>query len=361
MKKIFIALSVLFLSVQAGYADIVTPGVPHTRTRIRMIIDKTGKPASLKIQPFDIREARNVTAETYSKKNEQGIDKCGYKYSNGDIMTDAVFDRCYDFIRSYASVSYGGKWGLIDTKGNYVLPPEFDDFIDYNEKLDLAVVKQNHRYGVINKNGKWIAAPEYGRIFNYSDGLAIACRLGSCFYIDKDGKTALELKSKKLQPLFYDNESRSDFSEGLAAVLDGDSNIVYIDKDGNDKIITKYKTAEKFSEGLAAVSDGRLWGYIDKTGKCVIEPRFVYAGNFKNGRAEVIYLNDRLKDSRKTILHDRRKTNLSGAAFADEIPYGNYENNLHADKKQPMKIFSIVLLVLVIIAGISMRRTGKKS
>jgi len=46
---------------------------------------------------------------------------------------------------------------------------------------------------------------------------------------------------------------------------------------------------------------------------------------------------------------------LGNAAFADAAPYENYENNTPFDKKQPVKIFSIVLLILVIIAAFSMR------
>ncbi len=42
-----------------------------------------------------------------------------------------------------------------------------------------------------------------------------------------------------------------------------------------------------FSEGLAAVRVGNERGYIDKTGKLVINPQFDVAGDFHNGRAVV--------------------------------------------------------------------------
>ena len=42
-----------------------------------------------------------------------------------------------------------------------------------------------------------------------------------------------------------------------------------------------------FSEGLTPVRTENQWGYIDKTGKVVIAPRFVGAGRFRNGIARV--------------------------------------------------------------------------
>lgn len=44
----------------------------------------------------------------------------------------------------------------------------------------------------------------------------------------------------------------------------------------------------KFSEGLAAVRISGLFGYVDKTGKVVIEPQFDLAGPFHDGFAEIL-------------------------------------------------------------------------
>ena len=64
----------------------------------------------------------------------------------------------------------------------------------------------------------------------------------------------------------------------------------------------QYLSAGDFSEGLAAVNDGksadgnhessmcqgpRNFGYIDTTGKFVIEPQYTIALNFVDGRARV--------------------------------------------------------------------------
>ena len=50
----------------------------------------------------------------------------------------------------------------------------------------------------------------------------------------------------------------------------------------------QYNQAISFSEGLAAVqTNNQKWGYIDTTGKFMIEPQYDNAYNFKEGFAVV--------------------------------------------------------------------------
>src|SRR5918992_497795 len=61
----------------------------------------------------------------------------------------------------------------------------------------------------------------------------------------------------------------------------------YIDRSGKIVVETKFENAEEFSEGLGAVKvDGR-WGFIDSTGKLVIEARYSSARPFSDGLARV--------------------------------------------------------------------------
>ena len=63
----------------------------------------------------------------------------------------------------------------------------------------------------------------------------------------------------------------------------------FIDKTSKMVIEPRFKSVGIFSEGLAAfVGDEDLWGYMDKTGKVVIKPRFETANPFdKSGKAVV--------------------------------------------------------------------------
>ena len=74
------------------------------------------------------------------------------------------------------------------------------------------------------------------------------------------------------------------FSEGIAAVKIK-NHYGFIDKRGDVVIEPKYDDACGFSDGLAAVKVGKKYGFIDHTGRMVIEPQFGF------GNDQVFYLN----------------------------------------------------------------------
>ena len=69
------------------------------------------------------------------------------------------------------------------------------------------------------------------------------------------------------------------FSKILARVKQNNK-YGYIDKTGKIVIQPQFDEANAFYEGLASVEKNKKWGYIDKTGKIVIQPQFDLAGNF---------------------------------------------------------------------------------
>ena len=72
-------------------------------------------------------------------------------------------------------------------------------------------------------------------------------------------------------------DDAGDFSEGLAAVMQGDA-CGYIDTKGELAIPLEFAVATPFSEGLAAVGAldgdgaGGRWGYVDRVGRWVVGP-----------------------------------------------------------------------------------------
>ncbi|MBA4389174.1 MAG: hypothetical protein C0404_14470 [Verrucomicrobia bacterium] len=62
----------------------------------------------------------------------------------------------------------------------------------------------------------------------------------------------------------------------------------YIDKTGKKVIDPQYQGARQFSEGLAPVMVDGKWGYIDKTAKMVINPQFDSGNSFSEGLARIV-------------------------------------------------------------------------
>jgi glucan-binding YG repeat protein len=87
--------------------------------------------------------------------------------------------------------------------------------------------------------------------------------------------------------------------QGLAAVKFDNDKWGYVDKTGKVVINPQFDLASSFEEGLAAVNTGyamgnanypRLngkWGYLDKTGKYAINPQFEEGMPFQDGLAAV--------------------------------------------------------------------------
>jgi WG containing repeat len=61
----------------------------------------------------------------------------------------------------------------------------------------------------------------------------------------------------------------------------------FIDKNGKVVIEPKYDIADHFLEGRAPVKTQEKWGFIDKSGEIVIEPKFDRAYSFNGGLASV--------------------------------------------------------------------------
>ena len=201
-------------------------------------------------------------------------------------------------------VVQGGKWGYIDRSGKIAIKPQFDaayPFYDDVAKVMIGIRFENAKWSYIDKSGKIISQEQTSnRLEDFSKGLGAACldrkdEIGYlCGYMDSGGRWAIE-------PKFY---SAMSFHEGLArvAIRDKTSKLgtreVYIDKTGNVAIelsSVPARGSERFSEGLASFSptvsvEGRyLSGFMDKTGKIVIEPKFEAVDDFSEGLAAVFF------------------------------------------------------------------------
>jgi len=78
------------------------------------------------------------------------------------------------------------------------------------------------------------------------------------------------------------------FSDGLFTVREGD-HTAYFDEEGVMALPfeNKYDAYGNFTEGLARVQLNERWGFINKEGRLVIAPQFLYADVFSDGMAIV--------------------------------------------------------------------------
>ena len=106
------------------------------------------------------------------------------------------------------------------------------------------------------------------------------CLAGKTVYINKDGEVVLKTDFDYFQ--FQNNE----FSEGLAG-FKANGKYGFIDETGKIVIEPSFDYADTFSEEFARIEINDKAGFIDKTGKMIVQPQYDKAWYFKNGFALV--------------------------------------------------------------------------
>lgn len=165
----------------------------------------------------------------------------------------------------YFQVEKDGKTGFRDLDGNIVIEPKFDMAEMFSEGYSSVTVGGKH--GFIDETGKYVLPLQsYEFLGSLHNGLA------SVRVNDKVG--FINIKGEEIiKPQF---DWVGDFSEGLCVVRnDNSKNEIgkygYIDTTGKVVIDFKFQYATNFESGRAKVEINNLWGAIDKTGK-IIEP-----------------------------------------------------------------------------------------
>lgn len=240
------------------------------------------------------------------------VHKTGFLDKKGSIVIPLIYDDVYDFkepvspFRIDSDVDYvdagsedyhvdvpcrvGGKWGLINTKGEVVLEAKYDrisPIVDnrapfniggHYEKLGGCCLLVGGKWGVIDGDGYEIVPPKYDRISCFKDMFAVV-NIGGCW--------------QEVQVIQNGRRTTS------IAYIGGKYTL--IDHNGDELCKPIYDWIDYFHDGIARVNIGGdwnddysefvggKWGFIDMSGKEIITPKYTAAENFKDGIALVEY------------------------------------------------------------------------
>jgi hypothetical protein len=160
-----------------------------------------------------------------------------------------------DWIRGGA---VGGKWGLIDETGRFLVEPRYEYAFSYQE----------------------------GRGWANVGGRGYAVHGWTSFQIEGGKWALLDLDGREILPPTFTRPHR--FSNGRAWVKLEQWGL--IDKQGLWLIAPRFDQVSwgnRFTDGVEPVAMGERWGLIDVAGNWILEPRFDYIDDFKNGLAKV--------------------------------------------------------------------------
>jgi hypothetical protein len=245
--------------------------------------------------------------------------KWGYIDRAGHVAISPRFDAAGPFSEGLAPVRLGNRLGWADRTGEVVLAPEYAPAggrLHRKFAGGRAAVKSGARLGFVDRAGKLVVPARWLTAEDFSEGRALVCDENGCGFVDADGRYALVpdamagtsyrsgiasivlamgMSNRRTafvdasgNPLPGQYEGNGSFSEGLAPVRFRGT-WGYVDPTGKPVIQNLYRDAADFSEGLAAVTDattGRC-GYVDRAGQVAIPLRFASCGPFSGGLARV--------------------------------------------------------------------------
>lgn len=223
----------------------------------------------------------------------------------GKTVLPGPYQEATDFDGGLAKVKTGGRWGIIDRRGNFVHPPEYDkigklvdgaawavrdgrclvlnahgivgrDFDDVQLAKHDGVwpVKRGAVWSHLLPDGRVVGA--YDKTGPVDNGFAMANAGGKWGFVRADGSPAVERR--------YD-DLRS-FIDGHAAVRVEGQGWALLRDDGT-QITPFFDDVGMFGDGRCPFKREGRWGYVDTHGTEVISPSFASANRFCHGRASV--------------------------------------------------------------------------
>jgi len=218
--------------------------------------------------------------------------------ASGEVFLELgnQFPVVLDFSNDRAAFSVNEKWGFIDRSGKIVIEAKYDDTRAFSEGFAAvnvgAVLKRGSphdsraggKWGFVDRSGRVAIPVEFEHVdhFGFRDGLALVEKARQVLYIKADGRTAFQLHFEPNHRIFGPRH----FCDGLARVdTAADPGYTgFVDKTGKVVIEPRFEAGE-FSEGLCTFTVDRRKGYMDKSARIVIEPQFAIAGEFSEGLA----------------------------------------------------------------------------
>ena len=223
----------------------------------------------------------------------------GHIDKSGAVVIEPRFEKPISFREGLAEIPVDGKWGFIDKTGEFVIEPYYDRATDFWD--GMAFVRKYPRTGLKNAAGEVLLEPRYLLFNGPREGLMTIQEYDKVGFVEwKTGKIVIPMVFDWVEP----------FNDGLAPVRQ-DGKWGVIDRSGRYIVEPKYGRIGWFREGLAAVDvdlserwdyDHGKYGFIDRTGKMVIEPQFDFAMWFSEDLAAVkVRMND---DNREAEAED---------------------------------------------------------
>lgn len=207
----------------------------------------------------------------------------GYISTTGGFVIRPTYKDANVFLGTSTAVNDGKEWYMINTSGYKIARPsqavEDLSFVS-NNKIRVA---QKGKYGYTNSNFDIAEKLPYDYASNFKNGVA-AVKIG-----DKWG--LIDSNEKQITDCIFEDILLDEYETCI------NNGVIFAKKDGKYYMVNEkgskisdqgFDKAYPFmSSEPAAVCIDKKWGFVDASGKIVIEPTYTEAKSFSNGLAPV--------------------------------------------------------------------------
>ncbi|HTL81768.1 MAG TPA: WG repeat-containing protein [Bacteroidia bacterium] len=329
----------------------------------------------VKSDDVDVLAQQRQDSINYAESQKRRL--YGYIDMNGNMLLDAKYEAALEFHNGRAFVKFRGSWGVIDKKGNWIMPPVLDNpdglysdgdyegsydyygsnygssvsyaseisyeanaeyYMHFNE--GMAMFFKYGKYGFMDTTGKIIVSPVYASAMDFQNGLAAVCNNSKWGFIDKTGKEVIPIRFTSVSSfnkdglsvcgIYANKEDMGPPEDGMEYEQD-ETFYGFLGKNGKWVLSPRFTALGDLCDGLAYASEEYgSTGYVDKSGKFVIPQKYSYGYNFDNGFALVrmsmhqpVYIDKTGKQS-KTYTQDNPPPSKDQFMVINTSPEGNY-------------------------------------
>lgn len=113
--------------------------------------------------------------------------KYGYKDKSNCIVISANFTYAFEFREDLALVLLHSKFGFINYKGEFIIPPIYALAQEFHEGL-AAVSLDSEKWGYVNKQGKTVYSFLFDYAGDFENGLARVAQAEEWKLINRNGE-----------------------------------------------------------------------------------------------------------------------------------------------------------------------------
>lgn len=218
----------------------------------------------------------------FAQRPEQYWDnnKLGYKWADGRIVVQPMFDNGGYFTEGLCFVVKDEKWALINTQGKILTPFKYSYINIYEKHNGLIRVMAGNKHGFIDRSGKEVVPCIYDDATAFIRNRA-RVQLGTKYgYIDRQGAVVVPVIYEELE------DETNTYSKGWNGMIMLNSKYGMLDTATLKEIVPpQFEFIGNFVEGLAVAGKDGKQGMIDTKGKTVIPFEYEQIEGFSEGLA----------------------------------------------------------------------------